>query len=246
MFNQVNIPPAFAFRELIVGMALAVARHMERESERQIMIAEQLRRRNIRDERVLHAMASVPRHRFVPEELNQQAYSDNALPIAEQQTISQPFIVALTAEALMLQGNERVLEIGTGSGYAAAVLSHLAHAVWTIERYRSLAETAAARLHAEGYTNVRVGIGDGTGGWPEHAPFDAIAVAAAGPHIPQPLIDQLAIGGRLVIPVGSREEQQLVRVVRTADGLRQDRLGPVRFVPLIGQDGWASDSSQQT
>lgn len=218
---------------------------MERESERQIMIAEQLRRRNIRDERILQAMASVPRHRFVPDALNEQAYSDNALPIAEQQTISQPFIVALTADALMLQGNERVLEIGTGSGYAAAVLSLLTREVWTVERFRSLAESAAARLHAEGYANVHVGIGDGTGGWPERAPFDAIAVAAAGPHIPQPLIDQLALGGRLVIPVGSREEQQLVRVVRTPEGLRQDRLGPVRFVPLIGQDGWAIEPPQQ-
>lgn len=214
---------------------------MERESERQTMIAEQLRRRNIRNERVLQAMARVPRHRFVPEALTEQAYSDNALPIAEQQTISQPFIVALTAEALMLQGDERVLEIGTGSGYAAAVLSLLAGEVWTIERFRSLAEVAAARLHAEGYTNVHVGIGDGTAGWPQHAPYNAIAVAAAGPHIPQSLIEQLAMGGRLVIPVGSREEQQLVRIVRTPDGLRQDRLGLVRFVPLVGQEGWASD-----
>ncbi|MDP9314239.1 MAG: protein-L-isoaspartate(D-aspartate) O-methyltransferase [Chloroflexota bacterium] len=218
---------------------------MERESERQTMIAEQLRRRNIRDERVLQVMARVQRHRFVPEALTEQAYSDNALPIAEQQTISQPFIVALTAEALMLQGDERVLEIGTGSGYAAAVLSLLAREVWTIERFRSLAETAAARLHAEGYTNVHVGIGDGTAGWPEHAPYDAIAVAAAGPHIPQSLIEQLAMGGRLVIPVGSREEQQLVRIVRMPDGLRQDRLGPVRFVPLVGQEGWAGEPPAQ-
>ncbi len=209
------------------------------------MIAEQLRRRNIRDERVLQVMARVQRHRFVPEALTEQAYSDNALPIAEQQTISQPFIVALTAEALMLQGDERVLEIGTGSGYAAAVLSLLAREVWTIERFRSLAETAAARLHAEGYTNVHVGIGDGTAGWPEHAPYDAIAVAAAGPHIPQSLIEQLAMGGRLVIPVGSREEQQLVRIVRMPDGLRQDRLGPVRFVPLVGQEGWAGEPPAQ-
>lgn len=218
---------------------------MERESERQTMIAEQLRRRNIRDERVLQVMARVQRHRFVPEALTEQAYSDNALPIAEQQTISQPFIVALTAEALMLQGDERVLEIGTGSGYAAAVLSLLTREVWTIERFRSLAETAAARLHAEGYTNVHVGIGDGTAGWPEHAPYDAIAVAAAGPHIPQSLIEQLAMGGRLVIPVGSREEQQLVRIVRMPDGLRQDRLGPVRFVPLVGQEGWAGEPPAQ-
>lgn len=214
---------------------------MEREAERHAMIREQLRRRNIRDERVLAAMAAVPRHRFVPEELHGEAYADNALPIAEHQTISQPFIVALMAAALQLRGDERVLEVGTGSGYAAAVLSRLAAEVWTIERFRSLAVAAAERLDAGGYRNVHVGAGDGTAGWPEHAPYQAITVAAAGPHVPQALIRQLAPGGRLVIPIGDREEQQLVRVVRTRQGWRQEQLGPVRFVPLVGQDGWADD-----
>ncbi len=211
---------------------------MDREAERQAMIVEQLERRNIRDVRVLKAMAAVPRHRFVPSDLNQQAYADNALPIEEQQTISQPFIVAFMAEALMLRGDERVLEVGTGSGYAAAVLSLLAAEVWTIERFRSLAEAATERLHAEGYSNIHVGIGDGTAGWPEHAPYDAITVAAAGPNVPQSLAAQLGTGGRLVIPIGSRDEQQLVRVVRTPSGLKQETLGPVRFVPLVGQEGW--------
>lgn len=211
---------------------------MERENERQKMIAEQLAGRNIRDERVLHAMAAVPRHFFVPSDLNGQAYDDNALPIEEQQTISQPYIVALTAEALQLNGHERVLEIGTGSGYAAAVLGQLAAEVWSVERFRSLAETAAQRLHNLGYDNVHVGVGDGTQGWPEHAPYDAIAVAAAGPRVPRSLVDQLAIGGRLVMPVGNRDEQWMVRVTRTASGLHEQRLGPVRFVPLVGREGW--------
>jgi protein-L-isoaspartate(D-aspartate) O-methyltransferase len=214
---------------------------MEREAERHAMIREQLQRRNIRDERVLAAMGAVPRHRFVPEELHGDAYADNALPIAEHQTISQPFIVALMAAALQLRGDERVLEVGTGSGYAAAVLSRLAAEVWTIERFRSLALSAAERLDAGGYRNVHVGTGDGTAGWPEHAPYDAITVAAAGPHVPQALIRQLTPGGRLVIPIGDRAEQQLVRVVRTRQGWRQEQLGPVRFVPLVGEDGWTDD-----
>lgn len=224
----------FVLRHIICRGAI----NMERETERLQMICEQLQRRNIRDERVLHAMAAVPRHRFVPHEFDEQAYADNALPIAEQQTISQPYIVALTAAALTLRGDERVLEIGTGSGYAAAVLAQLARDVWTIERIRLLAITAAQRLRDLQYRNVHVGIGDGTRGWPEHAPYDAIAVAAAGPQVPQSLLDQLAIGGRLVIPVGSREDQQMVRIVRTPQGFRDESLGSVRFVPLVGDEGW--------
>lgn len=211
---------------------------MEREAERQFMIAEQLRTRNIRDERVLQAMAVVPRHKFVPPELDQHAYADNALPIAEQQTISQPFIVALTAAALAIRPTDRILEIGTGTGYAAAVLAQLGAEVWSVERFRSLAAGALTRLHALGYTNVHVGVGDGTGGWPEHAPYNAIAVAAAGPRVPPSLLDQLAVGGRLVIPVGSRDEQHMLRIVRTGCGFREEQLGPVRFVPLVGREGW--------
>ncbi|HEY0738893.1 MAG TPA: protein-L-isoaspartate(D-aspartate) O-methyltransferase [Herpetosiphonaceae bacterium] len=214
---------------------------MDREAERRSMIREQLERRNIRDTRVLDAMVNVPRHRFVPESLDQQAYADNALPIAENQTISQPYIVALTVAALQLRGNERVLEIGTGSGYAAAVLAQLAAEVWTIERYRSLAESAAQRLADLDYTNVHVMIGDGTQGLPEHAPYDAIAVAAAGPHVPRSLLGQLAPGGRLVIPIGSMDEQKLIRILRTSQGLQEESLGPVRFVPLVGREGWQDD-----
>lgn len=210
----------------------------QREHERLTMIREQLAQRNIRDERVLQAMAAVPRHLFVPQQLSERAYADNALPIGEGQTISQPFIVALTAAALRIEPQDRVLEIGTGSGYAAAVLAQLAAEVWSVERFRSLALDAKQQLATLGYTQVHVGIGDGTGGWPEHAPYNAIAVAAAAPAIPRPLIDQLAPGGRLVLPVGSRDDQQMVRITHTPQGLVQHRLGPVRFVPLIGEHGW--------
>jgi protein-L-isoaspartate(D-aspartate) O-methyltransferase len=215
-----------------------MATGMDHEPARLQMIREHLERRHISDERVLEAMARTPRHLFVAPDLEQQAYADNALPIAEGQTISQPYIVALSAAALQLQGHERVLEIGTGSGYAAAVLSQLAAEVWSVERFRSLGETAAQRLHDLGYTNIHVGIGDGTEGWPEHAPYDAITVAAAAPRPPQPLLDQLAPGGRLVIPIGSRDEQHLVRITRTAEGWHQESLGPVRFVLLVGEHGW--------
>jgi len=210
----------------------------EREDERLAMIGEQLQRRNVHDERVLQAMAVVLRHRFVPQQLSEQAYADNALPIGEGQTISQPFIVALTAAALGIQPNDRVLEIGTGSGYAAAVLAHLATGVWSVERVRSLALDAKRLLNELGYANVHVGIGDGTSGWPDHAPYNAIAVAAAAPAIPRPLLDQLAPGGRLVLPVGARDDQQMMRIVRTPQGFTQQNLGPVRFVPLVGEYGW--------
>jgi protein-L-isoaspartate(D-aspartate) O-methyltransferase len=210
----------------------------ERETERLQMIREQLERRNIHDERVLQAMATVPRHVFVPQQLSEHAYDDGALPIGEGQTISQPFIVALTAAALQLHPQDRVLEVGTGSGYAAAVLAQLVAEVWSVERFRSLAEEAKQRLDELGYANVHVGVGDGTGGWPAHAPYDAIAVAAAAPDVPRPLLDQLAPGGRLVVPIGSRDDQQMVRIVRTAQGFRKQDLGPVRFVPLVGEHGW--------
>ncbi len=211
---------------------------MTPDEERQAMVHTQLACRGISDERVLEAMASVPRHLFVPEEWRAQAYQDRALPIEAGQTISQPFIVALMAQALALRGDERVLEIGAGSGYAAAVLSLLATEVYTVERWRSLAEAAERRLHDLGFVNVHVHVGDGTAGLPAYAPFDAIVVAAAAPWAPKPLREQLADGGRLVIPVGGRDEQLLLRLTRSGNLARTERLSGVRFVPLIGAHAW--------
>lgn len=203
------------------------------------MIEEQLERRGIHEPRVLHAFMDVPREAFLPSTQRPFAYRDTPLPIEEGQTISQPYIVALTAEALQLKGWERVLEVGTGSGYAAAILSHLAARVFTIERHPQLAAQAREHLAALGLDNVRVTCGDGTLGWAEHAPYDAIAVAAAAPHVPPALREQLAVGGRLVIPVGKRGEENLVRITRVNDSqFREEVLCPVRFVPLIGKQGW--------
>jgi protein-L-isoaspartate(D-aspartate) O-methyltransferase len=210
----------------------------ERQAERLAMIREQLQNRKIQDERVLQAMAIVPRHRFVPAEYEAQAYNDQALPIAAGQTISQPFIVALTAAVLHLKPDDRVLEIGTGSGYAAAVLSRLAAEVYTVERHRELALAASRRFDELGYPNIWVRVGDGSRGWEQYAPFDAIAVAAAGPSLPRSLLLQLVDGGRLVMPLGGCDEQHLMRVTRQGDRFREESLGPVRFVPLIGAEGW--------
>ena len=219
---------------------------MEREDERLAMIREQLQRRNIQDERVLQVMALVPRHRFVPREYEAQAYHDQALPIAAGQTISQPFIVALTAAALHLTPKDRVLEVGTGSGYAAAVLSRLAAEVYTVERHRELAMEASRRFDELGYPNIWVRAGDGSRGWEQHAPFDAIAVAAAGPSLPRSLLLQLVDGGRLVMPLGGCDEQRLMRITRYGDRFREEALGPVRFVPLIGAEGWSQpDAAEQ-
>jgi protein-L-isoaspartate(D-aspartate) O-methyltransferase len=180
----------------------------------------------------------VPREDFLPKGLAELAYRDAPLPIAEGQTISQPYIVAVTIDALSLRGRERVLEIGTGSGYAAAILSRVAKEVFTVERVEALAEEARLRLQRLGYRNVHVLCADGTLGWPEHAPYDAIAVAAGGPRIPPALRSQLALGGRMVIPVGSKESQSLVRVLRESESrFREEELTPVRFVPLIGEQG---------
>jgi protein-L-isoaspartate(D-aspartate) O-methyltransferase len=211
---------------------------METNQERLAMVHTQLAQRGISDEHILQAMACVPRHLFVPEGVRAQAYQDRALPIEEGQTISQPFIVALMAQALELSGAERVLEIGAGSGYAAAVLSLLAAEVYTIERWPALAEAAESRLHDLGYTNAHVFVGDGTAGLPAYAPFDAIIVAAAAPWAPRPLREQLTDGGRLVIPVGGRDEQLLLRMTRHGDEIRSERLSGVRFVPLIGEHAW--------
>jgi protein-L-isoaspartate(D-aspartate) O-methyltransferase len=212
----------------------------EMEQWRRAMVEHQIRARGIEAPRVLAAMASVRRELYVPRALALRAYDDSPLPIGEGQTISQPYIVAFMLEALGLDGSEKVLEVGTGSGYAAAVLALLAREVLTVERSPSLALAAADRLRADGRTNVRVRCADGTLGWPEEAPFDAIAVAAGGPRVPEALRAQLAIGGRLVMPVGEVSWQQdLVFVVRrAADDWREDLLGSVRFVPLIGKQGW--------
>jgi protein-L-isoaspartate(D-aspartate) O-methyltransferase len=205
------------------------------EQLRQRMVERHLVRRDITDPRVLDAMRTVPREAFVPKHVTRYAYDDSALPIEAGQTISQPYIVALMAQAAAPNAEDRVLEIGTGSGYAAAVLSLLAARVYTIERHKLLAETAQARLTAFGYANVEVRTGDGMLGWPEAAPFDAILSAASGPHVPEAWKHQLAIGGRLVMPLGGMSYvQQLTKLTRAAEGVfTEDNLGDVMFVPLI-------------
>ena len=213
---------------------------MSFEDARRRMVEAQIARRGVRDPAVLAAMAEVPREEFVPAHRAGDAYGDAPLPIGEGQTISQPYIVALMTEALRLTRGDRVLEIGTGSGYAAAVLAEIAAEVYTIERLAPLADSARHRLADLGYDTVHVQCGDGTLGWPEHAPYDAIVATAGGPEVPNALLEQLAIGGRLVMPVGaSPHEQHLVRVVRkTADDYDHEDLGAVAFVPLIGAQGW--------
>ena len=205
------------------------------------MVERQLRRRGITDERVLEAMGHVPRELFLPEALRAYAYEDGALPIGYRQTISQPFIVATICLLLALEGPERVLDVGTGSGYQAAVLAELAAEVVTIERIPELAAEAQAALEQAGYANVEVRVGDGSLGVPERAPFDAIAVAAAAPTLPPALYAQLAVGGRVVVPRGSRWGQDLVLVVRTPDGPVERRSIPCRFVPLLGDEGFVDD-----
>jgi protein-L-isoaspartate(D-aspartate) O-methyltransferase len=197
-----------------------------------------LRRRLVRDERVLAAMRSVPRHEFVPEGLRSEAYGDHALAIGSGQTISQPFMVALMTELLELTPESRVLEIGAGSGYQTAILAALAGEVYAVERLPELAGRAARRLIEMGYANVAIRCADGTNGWPEHAPYDAIVVAAGGPAIPEPLVRQLAVGGRIVAPVGSAVSQRLVRLVRTEHGVREEDHGGCVFVKLIGEHGF--------
>ena len=205
-------------------------------AEREAMVERQLRRRGISDDRVLAAFRSVPREAFVGAGLEEFAYSDTALPIDESQTISQPYIVALMIEALEIRPTDRVLEVGAGSGYAAAILARLADRVYAIERHRRLADSAGDRLHRLGCDNVEVRVGDGTRGLPDSAPFDAILVSAGGPEVPQPLLDQLAPAGRLVIPVGGYQEQQLIRIVRSGMEWVREDLGPVMFVPLVAGD----------
>src|SRR2546423_1368677 len=202
------------------------------------MVERQLRDRDIRDERVLAAMERVPRDLFVPEEERRYAYEDIALPLGAGQTISQPYMVARICEELCLRGNERVLDVGTGSGYQASVLAELAGEVHTIERISALAESASENLSKAGYGRVHVHVGDGTLGLPEHAPFDAIAVAAAVPELPHTLYDQLEPRGRLVLPVGSRRAQELQVVVRSPEGPAVLRSVPCRLVPPVGAGGF--------
>ena len=202
------------------------------------MVERQLRGRDVVDERVLAAMERVPRELFIPEDLRDRAYNDAALPIGGGQTISQPYMVARICEAVALKGDERVLDVGTGSGYQAAVLAELAAEVDTIERIPELAESARASLAAAGYERVRVHVGDGTRGLPEHAPFDAIAVAAAAPELPQSLYEQLEPRGRLVVPVGKHGIQRLEVVIRSPEGPAVIRSVPCRFVPLVGEEGF--------
>lgn len=210
-------------------------------SRRESMVDYQIISRGIDDPLVVEAMRRVHREAFVPDSLRDAAYEDGPLPIGAGQTISQPYIVALMTDALELRGGERVLDIGTGSGYAAAVLACIAAEVFSIERIPELAERARKNLVAEGFDNVRVRCGDGTIGWPEEAPFDGITVAAGAPAVPDALKHQLAVGGHLVIPVGSEHiSQSLMRITRVApDEFRTENLGGVRFVPLLGEQGWS-------
>ena len=216
---------------------------MTLEQERAEMVERQLAGRGISDPLTLAAFREVPREAFLPANLREFAYRDTPLPIAENQTISQPYIVAVTVEALRLRGGERVLEIGTGSGYAAAILSRIAKEVFSVERLESLFRSAQGPLASLGYDNVHLLLGDGSLGWPEHAPYDAIAVSAGAPDVPEALLEQLAIGGRLVIPVGRNEAVQvLMRVTREGpERFKEEELTGVRFVPLIGEQGWPAE-----
>jgi protein-L-isoaspartate(D-aspartate) O-methyltransferase len=205
------------------------------------MVEEQIVSRGVREAKLVAAMKKIPRHLFVEEALQSQAYSDHPLPIGEKQTISQPYMVALMTEAMLLTGKEKVLEIGTGSGYQTAILAELSGKVFSIERIRPLAIRARKLLYELGYFNVEIKIFDGTFGWIEERPFDAIIVTAGSPDIPQPLVDQLAVGGRLVIPVGDAFVQDLFRVTKTEEGIKKEDLGGCRFVKLIGKYGWETE-----
>ena len=207
---------------------------------RRRMVEQQLRARGIRDRHVLRIMEAIPRHLFVDDALVARAYSDHALPIGEEQTISQPYMVALMTQALDLTGEEKVLEIGTGSGYQTAILAELADRVFTIERIPAIAEAAKERLTALGYTNIAFRCGDGTLGWSEMAPFDRVLVTAGAPRIPAFLEEQLVPGGVAVVPVGVRANQSLVKLTRVPEGLKQRILCGCTFVPLIGREGWTS------
>ena len=205
------------------------------------MVNEQIIGRGIKDPRVIAAMKKVRRHLFVEEALQSQAYSDHPLPIGDKQTISQPYIVALMTEALKLERRGKVLEIGTGSGYQTAILAELTGKVFSIERIRLIAINARKLIYSLGYLNVEIKFSDGTSGWEEESPFNAIIVTAGAPEIPQPLVDQLAIGGRLVVPVGDPYSQDLLCIIKTEKGTKKEDLGGCRFVKLIGRHGWEDE-----
>ena len=209
---------------------------MNRERER--MVAEQLVPRGIRDPLVLEAMGKVPRHRFVPRGMEPEAYDDRPLHIGLEQTISQPYMVALMTEALELTGDEKTLEIGTGSGYQAAILAEISSRVYTVERFPELQERARKVLDHLGYGNIHYHVSNGTMGWPEHAPYDALMVTAGAPKVPDSLLEQLADGGRLLIPVGDRYSQMLTKITRQGERLTKQNLGGCRFVALTGEEGW--------
>ena len=202
------------------------------------MVETQIAARGVKDERVLAAMRKIPRHLFIPGEARSAAYGDYPLPIGHGQTISQPYIVAMMTSLLQISAEDRVLEIGTGSGYQAAILGTLANEVISIERIAEVARLAQENLSAVGITNVRVIVGDGTRGYPERAPYEGVLITAATPSVPPPLIDQLAEGGRLVAPVGSRDLQELIRLTRRGNDLIREFFGGVVFVPLLGEHGW--------
>lgn len=212
---------------------------MDFEVARRKMVDNQIAARDVRDERVLQSMRTIPRHLFLDEAMWGQAYNDYPLPIGEKQTISQPYIVALMTEALGLQPKDRVLEIGTGSGYQTAILASMAEWVYSVERIRSLAVRARQVLDQLRLYNVSIRIGDGSEGWREHSPYEAILVTAGSPDIPQPLVDQLVDGGRLVLPVGDRYAQTLFKVTKREDELLKEDMGGCRFVDLVGKYGWS-------
>jgi len=214
------------------------AEESDYQRERLAMVEEQLRRRGISDPRVLEAMGKVPRHLFVPGDYQESAYDDRPLPIGEGQTISQPYMVAIMTQSLELKGRERVLEIGTGSGYQAAVLAGLSREVYTMERIPGLTQNAQKILREQGYTNIFFRTGDGSKGWPEEAPFDGIIVTAGAPEIPQNFKSQLADGGRLVIPTGTRYTQTLFKLTREGDQFIEEDITGCVFVPLVGDYGW--------
>jgi protein-L-isoaspartate(D-aspartate) O-methyltransferase len=216
------------------------------EAKRRQMVDGQIQARGVEDRLVLDAMRKVPRHVFVPESLMDSAYADRPLPIGEGQTISQPYMVALMSEALRLEGHEKVLEVGTGSGYQAAILAEIADHVVTLERHSELAAGAAERLRRLGYINIEVVVGDGSKGYPARAPFDGIIVTAGAPDIPSALVDQLADKGRLVIPVGNSFHQTLMRVTRRGDDREIEKLEGCVFVPLIGEYGWKENGASES